>query len=178
MRFKEYIAKDKAVYNRNDWYWVIRTFLLSDDEGLIWKCVKYLRKEEYYFAKHNMLLCYYYQRKKNRIQKKAGFVLERNTIGRGTKIWHHGVMIHSEAKVGENCCFHGNNCVGNIGRDEGAPTLGAGVKVGIGAMIIGNVELADGIIVGAGSVVNRSFLEPGITIAGVPARKIKDACSG
>ena len=32
--------------------------------------------------------------------------------------------------------------------------------------------LADGIIVGAGSVVTKSFLEPGIILAGVPAKKI------
>lgn len=173
VRFKDYIKKDKEIYNRNNWYWVLRTFLLRDNEGVIWKIVKYLRKEEYYFAKNNMLLCYYYERKKNKIQEKTGFMLARNTIGRGTKIWHFGVKIHQEAKVGEGCIFHGDNCVGNIGKNEGAPILGKGVKVGIGAIIIGKVELADGITVGAGSVVNKSFLEPGITIAGVPARKVK-----
>ena len=42
----------------------------------------------------------------------------------------------------------------------------------MGAKIIGGIELADDIVVGAGAVVNRSFLKPGMVIAGVPAREI------
>ena len=41
------------------------------------------------------------------------------------------------------------------------------------AKVIGNVHLANKIKVGAGAVVVSSFLEEGITIAGVPARKIE-----
>ena len=46
------------------------------------------------------------------------------------------------------------------------------ITLGAGCIVIGGVELADGITVGAGAVVTKSFLEPGITIAGVPAKKI------
>ena len=38
--------------------------------------------------------------------------------------------------------------------------------------IIGNVKIADNIKIAAGAVVVNSFMEPGITIAGIPARKI------
>ena len=44
--------------------------------------------------------------------------------------------------------------------------------VGAGAKIIGNVKIADNIKIAAGAVVVNSFMEPGITIAGIPARKI------
>ena len=47
------------------------------------------------------------------------------------------------------------------------------MDIGVGAVIIGNIEIADNIIIGANAVVNKSFKEEGITIAGVPARKIK-----
>jgi serine O-acetyltransferase len=47
------------------------------------------------------------------------------------------------------------------------------VELGIGAKVIGGVTLADNIRVGANAVVTKSFLEPGITIAGVPAVKVK-----
>ena len=47
------------------------------------------------------------------------------------------------------------------------------LKFGVGANIIGNVKIADGIIIGANSLVIKSFLEENIVIAGVPARKIK-----
>ena len=45
--------------------------------------------------------------------------------------------------------------------------------MGAGAKVIGNVTIADNIKIGAGAVVVTSFIEPGITIGGVPARKLK-----
>lgn len=45
--------------------------------------------------------------------------------------------------------------------------------LGAGAKIIGNVTIADNIKIAAGAVVVCSFFEPGITIAGVPAKKVK-----
>lgn len=52
--------------------------------------------------------------------------------------------------------------------------LGKNVDLGIGAKIIGGVTIADNIKIGANAVVTKSFTEPGITIAGVPAKKIKE----
>jgi serine O-acetyltransferase len=48
------------------------------------------------------------------------------------------------------------------------------VYIAPGAKIYGAIEIADNIAIGANAVVNKSFLEPNITIAGVPARKISD----
>ncbi len=59
-------------------------------------------------------------------------------------------------------------------KSEGCFRIGNNVYIGPGARIFGDIEIADGIAIGANAVVNRSFLEPGITIAGVPARKISD----
>lgn len=56
---------------------------------------------------------------------------------------------------------------------DDAPTIGNNVEIGFGAVIIGKIKIADGIKIGANSVVTKSFLEPNITIAGVPAKKIK-----
>ena len=58
------------------------------------------------------------------------------------------------------------------GKNEGVPTLGDNVTLGLGSIVQGNVTLADNITVGSGALVNKSFLEPGINLAGVPARKI------
>lgn len=78
--------------------------------------------------------------------------------------------------MGANCRLH--VCV-NIGmaadtREEGAPHIGDNVYIGPGAKIFGPIEIADDIVVGANAVVNKSFLEKGITIGGIPARKISD----
>ena len=52
--------------------------------------------------------------------------------------------------------------------------LGNNVYIGPGAKIFGDIKIADGIAIGANSVVNKSFTEPNIGIAGVPAQKIND----
>ena len=52
--------------------------------------------------------------------------------------------------------------------------IGDNVYIGPGAMLFGPIRIADEIAIGANSVVNRSFEEPGITIAGAPARKVSD----
>lgn len=69
--------------------------------------------------------------------------------------------------------FHGNNCVGNNGFDDSSPIIGNNVDIGVGSVLIGNIEIADGIIIGANSIVNKTFKEKNIVIAGNPAKKIK-----
>jgi serine O-acetyltransferase len=69
----------------------------------------------------------------------------------------------------------------NIGANGGsskAPKIGNNVYIGPGAVIYGNIEIADGCYIGANAVVNKSFLEPNSVIAGVPGRVLKkdDIC--
>ena len=53
--------------------------------------------------------------------------------------------------------------------------FGPGLSIAYpGAVIVGDIRIADNIRIGANSFVNKSFLEEGITIAGAPARKISD----
>lgn len=53
------------------------------------------------------------------------------------------------------------------------PVIGNNVMMGAGAKVIGNVTIADNIKIAAGAVVVNSFKEPGITIGGIPARRLK-----
>ena len=64
----------------------------------------------------------------------------------------------------------------NIGEslDKKAPCLGDNCWIGPGAKLFGGITIGNGVMIGAGSVVNKSFTENNITIVGVPARKIKD----
>ena len=96
-----------------------------------------------------------------------------NSIGKGVKLCHPNVIINGF--VGENCTFHGNNVLGNkaTGEKNKVPRIGNNVDVGIGAMIIGDIEIADNCVIGAGAVVTKSFTVPGSIIAGVPARLVK-----
>lgn len=172
-RFKDYIKNDAIKYDRHNTYLCIRSFLLREQEYSIWKYIKFLRKEEYYEKKKLKLFSFLYCRKKNKLGEKLGIVINKNTVAQGLKIWHYGsIVVNNLAQIGENCTFHGNNCIGNDGKSEKAPVLGNNVDIGYGATIIGDIYIADNITIGAGSIVNKTFDEPGITIAGIPARKI------
>jgi serine acetyltransferase len=46
--------------------------------------------------------------------------------------------------------------------------------MGLNAIIVGPIEIADGIAIGANSYVSKSFLERAITIAGAHAKKVLD----
>lgn len=64
----------------------------------------------------------------------------------------------------------------NIGTGyDGCPTIGDNVWIGPGAKIFGKIQIADECAIGANAVVNKSFLENGVSIAGVPARKVSDS---
>lgn len=54
----------------------------------------------------------------------------------------------------------------------GRITIGNHCFLGMGTIVLPGVSIADDCIVGAGSVVTKSFLEPGSVIAGNPAKKL------
>ena len=56
----------------------------------------------------------------------------------------------------------------------GKIVIGSNCFIGEGAMLMYGIELADNIIVAAGSVVTKSFTESNIIIGGNPAKKISD----
>jgi serine O-acetyltransferase len=155
----------------------------------VWKFERLLRKVEYYKnCKKNIIYKPYYlyllYRFRN-LSTKLGFSIPPNVFGPGLCIAHRGTLIvNDKAKVGENCCIH--NCV-HIGRnpftkeDElksdfvmPVPKIGNNVFIGPGSQLFGNIEIADDIVIGTNSVVNKSFKEKGITIAGVPAKKVSN----
>ncbi len=145
------------------------------------KFLKYLRMQEYYIntasgSKMKGFLNLYYEGRKNRLGEHLGIEIGPNCFGRGLNIYHAGsIIINPAVKVGENCSLHGANCIGNNGIEKAVPIIGNNVDIGYGAVIIGDVIIADNIKIGANAVVNKSFTEPGCTIAGVPAKIVKHA---
>lgn len=110
--------------------------------------------------------------KKNRLSLEIGVEIAPFNCGKGVRICHPNVIINGY--VGENCVFHGNNVIGNkkTGDKNSVPEIGNNVDIGIGAMVIGNVTIADRCVIGAGAVVTKSFSTPETTIVGVPAKII------
>ena len=108
----------------------------------------------------------------NKLGLTAGIEIAVGKVEAGVRIAHPNVILNGY--VGEGCVFHGNNVLGNkrTGEKNAVPKLGKRVDVGVGAIIIGDVEIADDCVIGAGAVVTKSFKEPGTVIVGVPAKKI------
>ena len=63
---------------------------------------------------------------------------------------------------------------GNIINRAYGIAIGNHVWLGCHVTVLKNVELADDIVVGAGSVVTKSFIRSGVIIAGVPAKTVKE----
>lgn len=143
----------------------------------IYKFISLLRKTEFHHNQSGPLskLCYsWYRRRKNVLGERLGIEIWDNTFDAGLCIYHAGnIVVNGNTRVGKNCRLHGSNCIGNDGYSEGSPTIGDNVRLGVGAKVIGDITIADDVTIAAGAVVVDSFTEPGITIGGVPARRIK-----
>lgn len=167
---KPVLKYEKALYF-TDWKHYLKSRITHEDNYLIWKYITFLRREE---AAKNILTAYFWRRRKNDLGAKLGIIVYAGTCGKGLRIWHYGsTIISGDAKVGENCTFHGQACIGNDGSSPEAPVIGNRVDIGAGAKIIGNITIADDIKIGAGAVVTKSCLEKGATLVGVPARIIQ-----
>lgn len=159
--------------------WMAR---LSRSDGYdIYRFLLHLRWYEYLITCPSTLTkkCqrFWHLRQYQSFAKKLGYMIGDGVLGEDVVLYHRGsIIINPSVKMGANCKFHGDCCLG-VARTgtSGCPTLGNGVDVGIGARVLGDIYIADDIIIGANAVVTSSFDEPGITIAGIPARKVKDA---
>lgn len=146
----------------------------------IWKFLIILRYHEYYSNcyknKFDRIMLSLFSKLHHYYGLKLGFEIPINVFGEGLKINHCGpIVVNPRAKVGKYCDIHvGVNIGQNISPDD-VPVLGDNVWIGPGAKIFGKINIANGIAIGANSVVNKSFTEEDITIAGIPAKKINNS---
>lgn len=164
--------KEKELYLPKDRIKRIFKILTGHPDIIFYKAVKINRK--YYKAKEKKqkIKMAFYGRLANKYARKYNLELY-GKYGENLRIWHSNIVINGKAKLGDNINLHGNNCIGNNGKDEGCPTIGDNVDIGYGTVIIGNIKIADNIKIGANSLVNKSFETGGVTIAGSPAVVIK-----
>ena len=84
------------------------------------------------------------------------------------------ILVNEKVRVGKDCAIHINTALVAQGVSSDTPILGDNIVIGVGATVLGGITLADGIAVGANALVNKSFQESDIAIAGVPAKKISN----
>ncbi|MHC5182920.1 MAG: serine O-acetyltransferase [Planctomycetota bacterium] len=147
----------------------------------IWAFQRSLRRVEYLqntgvsktpWGKIGYLVAYWRFR---RLSYKLGFLIAPNVFGPGLAIVHRGtIVVNANTRIGANCRIHVCVNIGASGGSPKAPRIGNNVYIAPGAKIFGDIEIADGIAIGANAVVNKSFSEPNITIGGIPAKKISD----
>lgn len=93
---------------------------------------------------------------------------------KGLMVVHlQNIVISAATKVGEYCCLYHNTTIGiSNGRDDKGkcPIIGNGVTICVGSGLFGNIEIADGVTIGANAVVTKSFQEQDCVIGGVPAK--------
>ncbi len=173
-----YLKTEKKIYISDNKKDKIVNYITNDQRVKIWKYIKLLRRTEYFYnmkkSIYRNIMYLLYRRRKNVLGIKLGIEIWENTFEEGLNICHSGVItINGNSKIGKNCILHGDNCIGNNGKNKEAPKIGNNVDIGVGAKIYGDIIIADNIKIGAGAIVNKSFLEKGITIAGVPAKKVE-----
>lgn len=105
-----------------------------------------------------------------------------NSVGPGLHVSHGKCLVNPLAKLGAGCKINSDVTVGAQGRYDlkrggVAPIIGNRVYIGTGARILGYIRIADDVVIGANAVVTKDVLEPGITVAGIPAKKISDTGS-
>ena len=66
--------------------------------------------------------------------------------------------------------MHPGVCIG--ANHDKAPVIGEHVYIGPGAKVFGDIEIADGVQIGANAVVSKSCMTKGATLVGVPAADI------
>ena len=96
-------------------------------------------------------------------------------IGRRFVIDHgNGVVIGETAIVGDDCLVHHGVTLGSKVREpiKRHPTLQNGVRIGALAVLLGDITIGEGAIIGAGSVVTKD-VEAHDIVAGVPAKSVK-----
>ncbi len=163
---EEYIREDmKLVKTRN------KPRIFGDE------CQKYLialRKLEFFMNKprksvFDKAAYAYWKLVHHRQSVKWGILIPPNTFDKGLTLFHTGtIIVNNTARIGKNChLYNGVNIAQDCKIGDNA-YIAPGVKILTGAVIEDNVRI------GANAVVTKSFAEPNITIAGVPAVKVSD----
>ena len=169
---KAFLDYESKLYRRKSGKYPV--FALGES-AIAYKYVYILRRAEFHHNSKHKLRALLWRIRLSKMQERHGIKIPINTCGKGLKLIHVGsILVSPNAHIGENCSFHINTGVVAGGRTDAAPEIGNNVVIGIGAILLGGIKIPDGCAIGAGALVNKSFDEENIGIAGVPARKISN----
>ena len=149
----------------------IYNILLMSENAVLRRHQILLRKTEYHINSGHRFLSRIYRMRLELFQMKWRIHIPPNVFGRGLRVMHVGEMhINGRARAGENCTVHAHTSLAAAGFNDGVPTIGNGVVLFMGAIVAGDIHIADNVVIGANSVVSRSVEEKNVTVAGNPAK--------
>jgi serine O-acetyltransferase len=92
-------------------------------------------------------------------------------IGRRLRIAHqHGIVIHPQAVIGDDCVLRQGVTIGSTGISLDAPQIGDRVRIGAGAVLAGKIKIGDDVTIGPNAVVMTSV--PAGSIVASPQSRI------
>lgn len=134
-----------------------------------------LRRVEYWNSKSgafSRLVATIAKFRLQRLSVRTGLSFPPGVAAEGLSIAHYGsIVVNSRARIGKYCRIHSATNIGVA--NGGVPIIGDYVYIGPGAVLYGDITIGDGVVIGANSVVNKSF-PAGVTVAGSPARIIAE----
>ena len=134
----------------------------ADIERYAKKPDAYLKKFHFFFRKcqstKNPFLLSIYRFLFKKIKEKHGIELYYKTqIGKGFHLGHpYNITINENVIIGNNCNIHKGVCIGqeNRGKRKGVPQIGSCCWIGINAVIVGNIQIGDDVLIAPNSFVN------------------------
>lgn len=169
---KEFLEYESIKYGRKN---TRMPLVCLTEQAYLYKYNVLLRKAEYYINTGKKFRGFLYKALLYRYGNEHQIHIPINTFDRGLKLMHLGpILVNGRVKGGKDISLHINTSIVAGGTNDGAPILEEGIVVGVGAVILGDISLAKNIAVGANAVVNKTFEEENIVIAGVPARKVSN----
>jgi serine O-acetyltransferase len=121
-------------------------------------------------------LSWFYRQMEKHVRFKYGIELP-YTVALGDRVvfeHQHGIVIHGNAKIGNDCIIRHGVTIGNKNLDcpMDAPVIGNNVNIGAGAKIFGSVEIGNDVDIGANAVVINDIPDNAVAV-GIPAKVIK-----
>jgi bifunctional UDP-N-acetylglucosamine pyrophosphorylase/glucosamine-1-phosphate N-acetyltransferase len=97
--------------------------------------------------------------------------MKKTTLGKGSKANHLTYL--GDATIGEKTNIGAGTITCNYdGKNKHPTVIGDNVKIGSDTMLVAPVEVGDGVVTGAGSVVTKDIPENTLAV-GAPARVIR-----
>ena len=98
-------------------------------------------------------------------------------VGPGLRVFHgHALVVNDRAVIGRRCVLRNSTTIGvsttSRTYDGQAPVIGDDVDIGANVVIVGNVQVGDRALIGAGSVVVADVPADAVVV-GNPARVLR-----